>query len=213
MPRLFWKLFFALWLSIMGFAVIMAMVNNLLVQSEVPQEPAVRFNRDIQLLDERLSSALQQHGPEAARRILRNLPRQIRTRVYLFDQSGHELAGRDGVAERLRSRQIQLHTRELIDADNNVYRLVVLRRTPPGALLEPGRRGIAWRLLTASIVSALVSFVIARYLTRPMVKLGLASRRLADGDLFTRIGPPLTGRKDEFGHLANDFDEMASRLQ
>ena len=213
MPRLFWKLFFALWLSIMGFAVIMSAVNNLLVHSAVPQEPEERLNRDIELLVQRMSEALQQNGPQAARRIMRSLPRQIRNRVYLFDEAGRELAGRDAMGQRLRSRQGQFRTRRLLDAENNAYRLVVLRRAPRGALLEPGKRGVVFRLLLAALVSALLSYFIARYLAAPLVRLGSASRRLAEGDMSTRIGPPLSNRRDEFGVLANDFDEMASRLQ
>jgi two-component system sensor histidine kinase CpxA len=212
LPRLFWKLFFALWLSIMGFAVIMAMVNSHLHQRNIPEEPTARFNRDIDLLAGRLSDSLQQ-GPQAARRTLRKLPRQVRNHVYLFDEKGKDLMGRERVTERLRSREVQHSSRELYDAQNKVYRLVVLRRPPPGTLLEPGIRGMAWRLAIAAIVSALVSFLIARYLTAPMVHLGVASGRLARGDLSTRVGRPLTDRKDEFGGLANDFDEMASRLQ
>jgi two-component system sensor histidine kinase CpxA len=40
----------------------------------------------------------------------------------------------------------------------------------------------------------------------------VAGQRLAGGDLSTRIGPPLTQRRDEFGRLAADIDEMAARL-
>ena len=50
MPKLFWKLFFALWLSIMGFAVIMVLVNNFLAHPEIPEEPAARQSRDIEFL-------------------------------------------------------------------------------------------------------------------------------------------------------------------
>ena len=197
----------------MGFAVIMVVVNNLLAQPDISRPFEDRVNRDINLMSERLTNALQEQGPQAARKVLENLPRQIRGRVFLFDENGREVAGRHTMAERLRSRQIQTTSRRLRDGRDNVYRLVVLRRAERGALLEPGRRGIALRLLIAAFISALVSFLIARYLARPMVSLGAASRRLASGDLTTRIGAPLTDRKDEFGDLANDFDEMASRLQ
>ena len=213
MPRLFWKLFFALWLSIMGFAVIMAWVNNSLARPSIPEEPAARFSRDIDMLDKRLSTALQNQGPHAARRILRSLPRQMRNHIYLFDENGKELMGRDQMAERLRSRNIQKTRRELVDGQNRAYQLIVLRRPPRGALLEPGMRGIALRLLIAAFISALLSFMIARYLAAPLIRLGAASRRLAAGDMSTRIGPPLAERKDEFGALAADFDEMATRLQ
>jgi len=79
--------------------------------------------------------------------------------------------------------------------------------------MEPGLRGLSVRLLLAALVSALVSAVLARYLSRPLEQLGQASRRLASGDLSTRVGPPLQGRADEFGALARDLDEMAARLQ
>jgi len=213
MPRLFWKLFFALWLSIMGFAVIMAWVNNSLARPSIPEEPAARFSRDIDMLDKRLSTALQNQGPQAARRILRGLPSRMRNHIYLFDENGKELMGRDQMAERLRSRNIQKTRRELVDGQNRAYQLIVLRRPPRGALLEPGMRGIALRLLIAAFISALLSFMIARYLAAPLIRLGAASRRLAAGDMSTRIGPPLAERKDEFGALAADFDEMATRLQ
>lgn len=213
MPRIFWKLFFALWLSIMGFAVIMSWVNSQLSQVDVPEEPAARFSRDIGALERRLSSALKEGGPQAARRVLRGLPRQFTNHVFLFDENGKELLGREQIRERMRPRMGQAERRELTDNRNRTYQLLVLRRPPPGALLEPGRRGIALRLLIAAFVSALVSFLIARYLAAPMINLGAASRRLAEGDMSTRVGLPLTARKDEFGKLANDFDEMASRLQ
>ena len=213
MPRLFWKLFFALWLSIMGFAVIMAMVNSKLSEFDVPQEPVARYNRDIDVLEQRLSRVLQNQGPEGTKRVLQELPRQLRNHVYLIDESGAEVLGRDRIRQALKSRDPQRQVRTLEDRQGKHYQLIVLRRPPPGALLEPGKRGVILRLMIAALVSALVSFFIAKYLAAPLVYLGKASRQLASGDLSTRIGPPLSDRKDEFGRLASDFDEMASRLQ
>ena len=68
-------------------------------------------------------------------------------------------------------------------------------------------------MLMAGFVSALLSGWLARYLSRPLVQLGHASRKLAAGDLAARVGQPLEGRADEFCQLARDLDEMASRLQ
>jgi two-component system sensor histidine kinase CpxA len=69
------------------------------------------------------------------------------------------------------------------------------------------------RLVVAAMVSAVLSLLLARYLAAPLGQLSLASRRLATGDLTTRVGAPLDQRKDEFGQLAMDLDEMAHRLQ
>jgi two-component system sensor histidine kinase CpxA len=209
---LFWKLFFSLWMSIMGFMVLMAVVNNLWVQSRVPEDAAARSHRDIQVLEERIGSALRGQGPQAARRVIRSLPRQVSRRVFLFDPEGQEISGRNEAHQRLQNREVQAVTREIRDARGRPYELMILR-SAPRAVFEPGGRGVLLRLLLAAVISALVSFVIARYLAAPLARLGSASRRLAGGDLSTRIGPPLTARKDEFGALAADFDEMASRLQ
>jgi two-component system sensor histidine kinase CpxA len=54
---------------------------------------------------------------------------------------------------------------------------------------------------------------LAKYLARPLGQLSYASRKLATGDLSVRVGAPLDQRRDEFGQLALDMDEMAGRLQ
>jgi len=80
-------------------------------------------------------------------------------------------------------------------------------------LLSPGPRGVEVRLAVAAVISALFSLLLARYLAAPLGQLSRASRQLATGDLSVRVGAPLDQRKDEFGQLALDMDEMAARLQ
>jgi len=46
-----------------------------------------------------------------------------------------------------------------------------------------------------------------------LAQLSRASQQLATGDLSVRVGSPLDTRKDEFGQLASDLDEMAGRLE
>jgi len=58
-------------------------------------------------------------------------------------------------------------------------------------------------------LSALVSFLLARNLTRPLLTLEEATGRIAAGD-FSRRVPVVSS--DEFGRVASSFNEMASRL-
>ncbi|MBT8062775.1 MAG: HAMP domain-containing protein [Xanthomonadales bacterium] len=213
MSRLFWKLFLALWLSIMGFAVIMAMVNNYLSRPEVFQEQNDRVGREIEALSNRLTAALNRQGEQGARRLMRQLPRRFSSQIFLFNEQGQEVAGRENAAQRLQAAGVQQVSRELVTQRGQRYRLVVARRPTPPPVLEPGQRGVMIRLLIAAFVSGLVSFLLARHLASPLSQLGAASRSLAGGDLSTRIGLPLTKRKDEFGGLALDFDRMAVRLE
>ena len=72
---------------------------------------------------------------------------------------------------------------------------------------------IGLRLLAVLTVSGLICYLLARYLTAPILKLGTAARLLATGDLSTRVSPALGNRKDELSGLAVDFDRMAERIE
>lgn len=212
MTRLFWKLFLALWLSIMGFSLLMAWVNVELARQYLPDPPEVEFNRGARKIELALQGALDQSDPGATQEVLRRLPRMLRNHVYLFDPDGREVLGREELREHLGAKGLHHSRKELHDANGRAWSLVVLRRPPP-KFLEPGWRGILHRLLVAGLVSALLSYFVARYLARPLERLSRVSRELAAGDLAARIGAPLTARRDEFGAVARDLDDMAGSLQ
>jgi two-component system sensor histidine kinase CpxA len=77
------------------------------------------------------------------------------------------------------------------------------------------------RLLISVVVSGLVMFALALFLTRPISMLRAAARKLAEGDLSARAGAhagkPLPGKtppsRDEIAGLVHDFNHMAERLQ
>jgi signal transduction histidine kinase len=62
-------------------------------------------------------------------------------------------------------------------------------------------------------VSAVVCFLLARYLVAPVDRLRHATRRMASGDLNVRVSQSLRGRHDDLGLLANDLDTMAERVR
>lgn len=66
------------------------------------------------------------------------------------------------------------------------------------------------RILAILLTSALVCYALARYLVKPVRELRQATKKLADGDLQTRIN---SKRGDELGRLARDFDEMSERIE
>jgi two-component system sensor histidine kinase CpxA len=69
------------------------------------------------------------------------------------------------------------------------------------------------RLSIELIIAGLVCYLLARYLTAPIIKLGNATRQLAAGNLSIRVAPLLWKGKDEISKLAVDFDLMASRVE
>ena len=71
---------------------------------------------------------------------------------------------------------------------------------------------LGWQLLLLLAVTALVCYFLARSLTAPIGRLRQATRRFAAGDLSTRIGDNIKG-KNELAELADDFDEMAGKIE
>jgi signal transduction histidine kinase len=101
---------------------------------------------------------------------------------------------------------------QLVSAEGEVFTVVVTppqgppfywNRLPVGGLL----------LLLALIVSAGISYLLARAITSPVRKLRDATVSIAAGDLRQRVSSTLGPRRDELGRLARDFDAMAEMLQ
>ncbi len=63
------------------------------------------------------------------------------------------------------------------------------------------------------LTAVLVCYALALYLTSPIRKLREATRKIAAGDLKTRVANRIGRRRDEIADLANDFDEMAERIE
>ena len=101
----------------------------------------------------------------------------------------------------------------LVAADGTRYRLLLPPQRPRGfapPFMLPDARGPL--LLLAIAVTALVSFALARSITRPIGDLQRATQALASGELQTRVAAQTRGRRDELGRLAGSFDAMAARL-
>ncbi len=84
---------------------------------------------------------------------------------------------------------------------------------PVGHLFKGLTHGfLGWRLLILLLVTAAVCFWLARSLTSPIRRLRQATRQFATGDLSTRVSHQIKG-KNEIAGLANDFDEMAGKIE
>jgi two-component system sensor histidine kinase CpxA len=68
-------------------------------------------------------------------------------------------------------------------------------------------------ILLLTVAGGIFCYVISRYLTKPLYKLGAAAANIAEGRLETRVDPSLTNRRDEIADLARNFDRMAERIE
>ena len=98
---------------------------------------------------------------------------------------------------------------QLIGPDNRVYAFLPL----PNQISIWGSPAITIGLLIAALlVIATVAWLIARTVGRPIGELQVAVRELALGHTEARVPAAITGRRDELGALAADFNSMADKL-
>jgi two-component system sensor histidine kinase CpxA len=202
-----------MWLSIVGFSATIGWLNDKLAREQWAEEPANTFSRGMIRITQRAQQALQMEGRKGLRDELLNIPRMTRSHIYVVDDASQELLGRDNALKQLVERRTVMDTVEFQDAGGSNYTIYTVNRTPPATLLAPGPQGTALRLVAAALISALISYFLARSLVMPLEELSKASRKIAAGDLATRVSKTMPSRHDEIGQLAKDFDIMTSRLQ
>jgi two-component system sensor histidine kinase CpxA len=210
---LFWKIFLTMWLSVVGFSAAIGWLNDKLAREQWAEEPANTFARGMFRISQRAMAAIQMGDRQGLRDELLGIPRMTRSHIYVVGYDGQEILERDEALQQLIDRRTLMDVQEYQDAEGRTYTLYTVNRTPPSTILAPGPEGTALRVLAAALISALISYFLARSMSLPLERLRAASRRIAEGDLATRLGAAMTGRHDEFGQLATDFDVMAARLQ
>jgi two-component system sensor histidine kinase CpxA len=213
MLSLFWKLFLTMWLSIVGFSATIGWLNDKLAREQWAEEPANTFSRGMFRINQRAVNAIEMGDLKGLRDELLGIPRMSRSHIYVLDFKNFEVLGRDEALQQLNDRRTVMDIQTHEDSEGRTYTIYTVKRTPPNTILAPGPAGTALRLAAAALISAVISFFLARSLSMPLEQLSVASRRIAVGDFETRAGHSLLERKDEFGQLATDFDLMVERLQ
>ena len=216
MGRLFWKLFTAYWLA---FALIIVGVfwGMKLYRQHLEHE---LFENSSRPEVHTVARTLAEEGEEAARSLLREL-RKSRRRLGIvvvnneeIDLLGNRFRGRDRrhLRHALKNPLI-FPQREVTTPDGNTYRVISVWERAED---DPKRSiwDIRWMVLVvAGVVSLLLCFWLARYLSRPIKRLSRASRSYSEGDLDIRVAPDIGSRRDEIADLGRDFDTMAEKLK
>lgn len=215
MPKLFWRIFLILWLSIVGFSSLVAIIGDQVARNSGAQDLAEVIKHKLPPLIKSVKLNLENEGPQAARMILRQTPPGIRNLVIVTDESQQELLGRRQFRGQRRHSKHERPGRsvEVIDAAGKPWTIVVSPLVPPRLLFSSGHRGTIARILLAALLSAVVSWILARSLARPLLQLGATSVALAQGKLQSRVTGKVLRRRDEVGDLARSFNQMATEIE
>jgi two-component system sensor histidine kinase CpxA len=221
MKSLFLRIFLSYWLAQALFVVLAIVIASALRPSgeisNLQSQKATFLNDAVQ--------AYQSGGQTAVWKYLRGVHEAYHVRMFITDDQGKDLMGRtpppwvhlaqlgelrpaESFWGRLRSSPQFLRS-DMTTADGHHYTLVIELPPPPGGMFGPHGLPIFVGILS----SGLVCYLLARYLTSPIVRLRAATQKLSEGDLAARAGVPQSRRHDEMGELMRDFDRMAERLE
>jgi two-component system, OmpR family, sensor histidine kinase CpxA len=220
---LFLKIFLSFWLAQALFLVLAILVTVTLRPREAAWE-----SLESRVLN-RAVTAYVNGGEDGVGRYLSDLQTSQHVRAFLFDDQGKEVSGArppewvehvergehprpPGLLARLGPDR--LLRQSTIGPDGRRYTLVLeIPPTAARALFGPGGvPGLA--IFIAVLSSGLVCYFLARFMTKPVVRLRTATQKLAAGDLTARAGS--SGKAaggDEIAQLVSDFDSMAERLE
>jgi two-component system sensor histidine kinase CpxA len=231
---LFLKIFLWFWLAmaLIGLALI-GITMTTQSQPLIPPQPAL-ISDALAGYSQHAVETLETKDKRALAIYLRSIERKTRVRLYLFNEHLTELSGRS--TSRANNIATEVRNVAMLAAQSHETQVKIGMLSIIGAQPQRGRGGkryvfagaIPRALLTATYVplstrllrvlavlltGGLVCYGLARYVAAPVSTLRDATRRLAAGDLATRVGPELGRRRDELTDLGRDFDLMAERME
>jgi two-component system sensor histidine kinase CpxA len=224
MHRLFWKIFLSFWVALILFAGATMLTASHYIEEARKQAAFTSPHQRMMARVDEAQRIADRAGIDGLKAWLREMDRRELVPLLVVDDNGTELLGRpvpEAVARRLAHDAMRprfgrpgLPSHMAIRLpDGGEYRLVPdFQGVTLGRILQRPRV-IALPFILAALVSGIVCFLLARYLTAPLGKLRRATEAYAAGELDTRVAPTLGARKDEVADLAHAFDRMAQRLQ
>ena len=222
MGRLFWKILFGFWLTLL---VTVTAVGTLVwwLHSERIHELEMQLQSPRAEMQVSRFADILQYGGEPA--VIDRLQQQARLEqrppaVFVINDAGHDILDRPVPAPILEQAKQALASAEtsavqqVVTEQGRHYLLFMAHpehrreKSPPLLRREP-----VFALTALLLASLLFSAGLAWYLTRPVRVLRNATNRLAEGELNTRVMPHMGGRRDEIADLGQDFDRMAEKIQ
>ena len=227
MRSLFLKIFLWLWVTVLLIGVAIVITWSL--------QPEMLYTRWQALMADVLSTHAQnvaelveRQGPQAAGAYLQRLNRLGRMQTALLDDHGQTIFGSlSGEAARVGARAVATG-QPVFEIKPHMTYSAQIGTGPSGRryvlVTEMWRAGpfFAFRATTSTqvlrwilaiLISGVICYLLARYLTGPILRLRAATRELAAGNLGARASGDMEKRRDEIGQLVRDFNQMADRIE
>jgi len=220
MGRLFWKFFVSYWLALLvAFAGVG--ISVWLYRLTEDLNPSLEMGPRARFVVTSASATLRHGGLAALRGLMEDWSRRGDVRLFVVDDGGHDLLGREVPKDAL------AHARQVADTGESEVARVSLADGSAWLLFIPVEARPLWRrvlfpggppspllpLAAGTVASLVFGALLAWYVARPIRHLREAFSALSQGRLETRVAPLIGARRDEVADLGHDFDRMAQQLQ
>lgn len=226
MRHLFLKIFLAFWATAILTGISLMLVW-ILQSASVPAHWHAGFEDTAKYYGTAAAGAFDQGGEMAAYDFIHSLAEDAHIHGCLFNDAGQPLAGEfcsefqvmgaraargqwsDSEMKRGLARvAVAVHGSK---GRNYIYASELL--AGPRALAGEPSGAMPLRIVLALIVSGVLCYFLARYLTAPILRLRSAAQQITAGELSMRAEPNLELRRDELGDLVRDFNRMADKTE
>jgi two-component system sensor histidine kinase CpxA len=224
--RLFVKIFLWFWATLVISTFIFVAITAL-----APEQTIARWRSStadaVTLYAQSAAEEMDRYGVDALNNYFDRLQASGRVRAALLDENGVRLAGqvgqqavalapktRLGASPEFAVSMTAAYTAERVSGPSGrIYVFAAeLARGPVagirwGVLFDPFR----WSIQL--LVSAVICYGLALYLTRPVLRLRTTADAISAGNLRARADETMERRRDEIGALVRDFNHMAGRIE
>jgi two-component system sensor histidine kinase CpxA len=225
---LFLKIFLWFWLSTALVVAVVSFINWSTQPENLGRQWQIIVGDTININAQTAAQIYENEGQSGLEEYLSRLETSERIKeAGFFDQSGRQFAGKKlaETTENLFDKAMTSDKTEFdvlpedtfaakkVELKNKEQFVFIAHWKRPTFPSSPDLRKRILQILGVILTAGLFCFGLARYLTSPIEKLRLATQKFADGDLQTRVASEIGNRRDEVGKLAEDFDEMAERIE
>lgn len=225
---LFLKIFLWFWLSIALVVGVVSFINWSTQPENLGRQWQIIVGDTININAQTAAQIYENEGQNGLEEYLSRLESSERIiEAGFFDAGGRQIAGKKLVetTENLFGKAFSSDKTEfeVLPEDTFAAKKIELKKGDrfvfithwkrPTFSAYPDLRTTILQVLGIILTAGLGCYALARYLTSPIEKVRRATQKFAAGDLQTRVGAKIGGRRDELSGLANDFDEMAERIE
>jgi two-component system sensor histidine kinase CpxA len=213
--RFFWRILLSVWLIVLITTALTLWAANFLLSTDNGSSSGGRSEQIVAHIARDLRRQLAIDPSTSADVLAREhtLDFTPLLEIYLLDPDGNDVLGRTLPATALQAREHWIEKRPESMATGLLVREVQGYLVIGYEGFVPLARQLAsLRFVIFLILSAVASFLLARFIVQPVRRLQSAGRKVAAGDLSVRVAHTVGGRTDEIARLAHDFDAMTTKV-